>query len=353
MRVPDHYQLLGVHPSATMEQIKAAFRRQALKLHPDKNPEDDLEAAELFKQCNDAYTVLSDIKQRTSYDRSMQQLGLGELVGGLVGDLMGKRRKRKLDGRDVHYNVDLPLREAALGVTRRVSFSVMESCSDCGGSGAAPHGTRTCPDCKGQGEIKKRKGLLALPRPCARCGGQGLSIVDPCKGCSGVGTVERPREFMVRLPAGVVTGDVKIIEGQGEPGHGGGRPGDLQIKVKVLDHPLLSRERHDLRLELPVSFVDASLGGRVEVPTFTGRVQMEIPAGTSTGQTFRLRGRGVQRKDHEGDLLVRVVLETPVELSDEQRQQLRQFHSSCGPQNHPRRKAFDETINGESRNLDS
>ena len=339
MRVPDHYQVLGVHPSATMEQIKAAFRRQALKLHPDKNPDDE-QAAEQFKHCNDAYAVLSDVKRRSDYDHSLQQWGIQEIVGGFVDELLGKRRRRKVDGRDVRYNVELSFKEAALGISRRVSFLVMQTCDDCNGSGASPGGTRACPDCKGRGEVKRREGLLSMPRTCPRCGGGGRSIVTPCKVCSGVGTVESPREFMVRLPAGVATGDVKIIEGQGEPGQDGGRHGDLHIMVEVGEDPLFSRSGTDVRLELPLGIAEAALGGAVMVPTLEGRVQMEIPPGTQTGQTFRLKGRGIKKGGGRGDQLVKVLVETPVGLGEQQRGHLERFRDSCPDEVYPAQRAF-------------
>ena len=339
MGVPDHYQLLGVHPSATMEQIKAAFRRQALKLHPDKNPDDD-GAADQFKQCNDAYAVLSDPKKRTAYDHSFQQWGIQEIVGGFVDEIMGKRRRRKVDGRDVRYNVELSFKEAALGITKRVSFHVMQTCEECAGVGASPGGTCACPDCKGKGEVKRREGLLSMPRTCPRCGGQGRSIVAACKACSGVGTVERPREFMVRLPAAVTTGDVKIIEGQGEPGQDGGRPGDLHIMVEVRRDPLFTRVDNNVHLELPIGIAEAALGGSVMVPTLEGRVRMEIPPGTQTGQTFRIRQRGIKKGSERGDQLVRVVVETPVALDDEQRSLLERFRESRNEATYPMHREF-------------
>lgn len=338
MRVPDHYQILGVHPSATMEQIKAAFRRQALKLHPDKNPHDH--DAEQFKQCNDAYAVLHDVKKRTAYDRSLQQWGLQEIVGGFVDEIFGKRHRRKVDGRDVRYNVGLSFKEAALGITRRVHFAVMQTCEECDGVGASPGGTCACPDCKGKGEVKRREGLLSMPRSCPRCGGQGRSIVSPCKACSGVGTVERPREFMARLPAGVTTGDVKIIEGQGEPGQDGGRAGDLHIIVEVLRDLLFSRQGLDVHLEIPIGVAKAALGGSVMVPTLDGRIRMELPPGTQTGQTFRIRERGVKKGTDRGDQLVRVLLETPAALSDEQRQLMERFAQCCTEETYPLQRQF-------------
>ena len=345
MRVPDHYQLLGVHPSATMEQIKAAFRRQALKLHPDKNPEDD-STVDQFKQCNDAYAVLSDARKRTDYDHSLQQWGIQQILGGFVDEIFGKRRRRKVDGRDVRYNVEISFKEAALGISRRVSFNVMQTCEECAGLGASPGGTRACPDCKGRGEVKRREGLLSMPRTCPRCGGQGRSIVAPCKACSGVGTVERPREFMVRLPAGVTTGDVKIIEGQGEPGQDGGRPGDLHIMVEVRRDPLFTRVDDHVHLKLPIGIAEAALGGSVMVPTIEGRVRMEIPPGTQTGQTFRIRDRGVKKGPERGDQLVRVVLETPVALNDEQRTLLERFREIRTEATYPMHRDF---ANKESR----
>ena len=343
MKPPDHYQVLGVHPCATIEQIKAAYRRQALKHHPDKNP-DRPAAADQFKLCNDAYAALSSPKRRQEYDRKQARPGLPDLVGGLVDDLMGKRRRRRVPGREVRCSVTVSLSEAALGVRRRVAFTALHSCPKCAGGGAAPGGTQTCPACRGKGEVRDREGLLSLPHPCARCGGQGVSVSEPCKPCGGVGTVERPREYLVRLPPGVAAGDVKVIEGQGEPGLEGGPPGDLLIRVDVERDPLFRRDGVDLLLELPITIGQAALGGTIEVPTLQGLVKMKVPPGTQTGRTFRLRGQGVRRQDQPGDLLVTVAVETPVFLDQQQRELIEQLEAGCDDAMLPRRRRFQQAV---------
>jgi molecular chaperone DnaJ len=331
--------VLGVRPGVTVEQVKAAYRRQALRYHPDKNPGSE-EAAERFKLCNDAYSVLSDPQQRAAYDDRRLGWGVQEVVGSLVDELLGNRRRPKINGRDVRFNLELTFREAALGVSRPVKFTVAVPCGGCGGRGAAPGGIKPCPECHGKGERGGRAGLLARGRPCPHCGGQGISIVEACAECGGVGSQERLREFSVKLPAGVSDGDVKIIERQGEPGEGGGRAGDLHVIVRVRGDSLFLRNGSDVVLELPLSLSLAALGGVVEVPTLGGSVRMKVPAGTQTGRTFRLKGKGIPRGKGRGDQLVRVVVETPVELSDEQRRLLEQFEVSCGRAAYPLQDKF-------------
>ena len=338
----DHYQVLGVHPSATQEQLKAAYRRQALRYHPDKRP-DDAQAAELFKACNDAYDILSDVDRRAEYDRNswMEGKGARELVGSLVGDILGARRPRdRRDGRDVRARIALNLEEAALGVSRRISFTAPEVCGACGGNGAAPGGTKTCPECEGRGELRDRSRLLSLPQRCPRCGGQRAVIVDACKACGALGTVDRQREYMVRIPGGARSGDVKVVEGQGEPGRHGGKPGNLNVIVEVEEDPLFTVKGADLHLELPISLALAARGGAVEVPTVEGDVRMKIPPGTQSGRTFRLRRRGLSRGNARGDQLVKVLVETPVALGAEQMRLLDELAESLTPENEPRQAEF-------------
>ncbi len=347
----DHYQVLGVHPSATQEQLKAAYRRQALRYHPDKRP-DDAEAAELFKACNDAYDLLSDVDSRAEYDRSRWMEGKGprELVGSLVGDILGARKPRKRrDGRDVRARITLNLEEAALGVSRRIEFTAPEVCGACGGTGAAPGGTKTCPECEGRGEHRDRSRLLSLPQQCPRCGGQRAVIVAACKACGALGTVERQREYMVRIPGGARSGDVKVVEGQGEPGRHGGKPGDLNVIVEVEEDPLFTVKGADLLLEVPISIALATRGGAVEVPTVEGEVRMKIPPGTQSGRTFRLRHRGLSRGNARGDQLVKVVVETPVGLGAEQSGIMDELAKSLTADNEPRQREYRRKVKARSK----
>lgn len=333
-----YYQLLGVAPTASQEQIKAAYRRQALKYHPDKNP-DDQQAASRFRRCSEAYAVLSDQQRRALYDAQLQGgAGPGQVARELVDEVLGRRAGRKRGGQDIRVDLKLSFRDAARGGQHRVRFSATEPCSSCAGRGAAPGGTRVCPECEGKGDIKQR-GLFALPRPCPRCGGQGFVVRRQCRSCRGVGTVEVARTCDVTIPAGVGDGDVKYIEGQGERGVNGGRDGDLQIVVRVEPDPLFVQEGDDVVLELPVRYALLALGGVASVPTLDGEVRMRVPPGTQSGRVFRLRGQGLRRRDRRGDQLVRLMAETPLELTDEQRTALRAFDEACGPGSHPRAEA--------------
>lgn len=286
--------------------------------------------------------MLSEPARRLQYNSKLRGWGVQDVVGNLVGEVLGPRRRQKLkrSGRDVRCDLAVSFKEAALGVTRRVEFSVPVTCDRCSGSGAAPGGTRPCAKCGGGGEAKQRSGLLPRRRPCPYCGGQGVSIVDPCPDCHSVGLEERQREFMVKLPAGVNHGDVKVLAGQGEPGANGGSPGDLNVTVKVIKDPLLIKDGVDVLLDLPLDPATAALGGTVEVPTLRGEVKMKIPPGTQTGRTFRLKGRGIARQQGWGDQLVKVVLETPVDLSPDQRDLLKRFQQGSTEENYPRRRGF-------------
>lgn len=294
---------------------------------------------------SEAYAVLSNAERRGTYDegRAGRVQNLEHLAREILGDFLGKRRRRQ-DGGDVRFDLRISLREAAEGVGRRVTFQVPEPCGGCGGTGAAPGGSSPCPACLGKGEIKERPGFLSLARPCARCGGQGVAITKACGSCGGVGTVERERTYTVKLPPGVRDGDVKILDGEGEPGSGGGRPGDLHIVVHVVPHPFLMQEGNNVVLELPIRFALAALGGVVEVPTLSGQVRMKVPPGTQSGRIFRLAGKGLPGPGGRGDQLVEVVVETPTGLAGEAAERLRAFDRSCGTTTHPLMAAFAEKL---------
>ncbi|PID37971.1 MAG: molecular chaperone DnaJ [Deltaproteobacteria bacterium] len=330
----DHYQLLGVPPTATIEQIKAGYRRRALRLHPDKNP--DPEATARFQACSEAYNQLSNAERRQQYDAQlMAEAGPGELFGGLVSDLLGGRFKRKRAGRNLRQVLQLSLEEAAAGVSRRITVGVDDLCPACKGSGAARGGEGACADCDGRGDLP-RKGLLSLPQPCPGCGGQGRRVLIPCERCEGVGMLLVERRFDVSLPAGVRDGDLRVVPGQGQPGLHGGPPGDLHVVLHVEPHPLFLRRGHDIELELPVDIGTATLGGRVEVPTLDGVVWMQVPAGSQSGRVLRIRGKGISG----GDLHVRVMVETPLDLDVAQRQALARATDQLRPEQQPRQESY-------------
>jgi molecular chaperone DnaJ len=339
----DLYEVLGVHSNATVEQIKAAYRRKALQHHPDKNG-GSAAAAEQFKRCNDAYTVLSDLQRRARYDREQPGRGAAQIAREIIEDLLGARSRRRRDGRDLRYTLEISFAQAALGSERRISFLMLEDCTACGGVGAAPAGTQPCPACNGRGELREKIGPLPLPQRCPRCGGQGIAITRACEQCGGVGARERVREYDVRLHAGIKDGEVKIVRGEGEPGRGGGAVGDLHVLVRVAPHPLLTPDGYDLRLRAAVSLTLVALGGELEVPTLEGRARMKVPAGTASGRTFRLPGKGLPHAEGRGDLLVELEVETPVVSDGTQRQVLEDLERRSIGEVLPRRWAYRQTL---------
>lgn len=334
----DHYHILGVSETAGVEQIKAAYRRKALRLHPDKNPE-SLDAEERFKRCSEAYAVLSDPERRWSYDVNRKSnASAAEIVGDLLGEFVKSIRKRPRRGRDLRFDLALDFAEGARGVKRRISYTVVDDCRKCNATGAAPGGHKTCRDCDGRGDSKlSPHGLLPLRRPCSYCGGQGLRVAVACDACNGVGKVELRRQFVVSIESGARDGELKVVRGQGDPGANGGQAGDLKLTIKVAKHPLLRRDRADIRLDLPLSYATAALGGRIEVPTLDGRVRMTIPAGTQSGRTFRLRGKGILLSGAKGlgDQLVHIHVETPTQLKPAQTECLRHFADALEGRNEP------------------
>ncbi|MGA1371100.1 MAG: molecular chaperone DnaJ [Pseudomonadales bacterium] len=343
----DYYEVLGVEREADAAEIKKAYRRLAMKFHPDRNPEDE-SAAEKFKEASEAYEVLSNEEQRAAYDRfghaGLSGAGAGagqgfaggsfsDIFGDVFGDIFGGGRGRGgvQRGADLRYGLELDLEQAVSGDTVEIRVPVLAACGDCDGSGAKP-GTRpsTCTDCGGAGQIRVAQGFFSLQQTCPRCRGAGKMITDPCGTCAGRGRVEKRKTLSVKIPAGVDTGDRIRLAGEGEAGVMGGPPGDLYVQIEVREHAIFARDGRNLFCEVPINFVDAALGGELEVPTLNGRVKLKIPAETQTGKLFRLRGKGVTpvRGGGVGDLLCKVVVETPVNLSERQRALLREFQES-------------------------
>ncbi len=340
----DYYEVLGVARDASPEEIKRAYRRLAVKYHPDRNP-DDPEAEERFKEAAEAYAVLSDPEKRAAYDRyGHAGLGdqpfadvspdifmdfadiLGEMFG--LGDMFGFRTRRASgprprQGRDMVFTLHLTLEEAATGVERTLRIPRRETCGECGGSGVAPGSAPvTCPACGGRGRVAYRRGFLTVAQTCPQCHGQGRVVRDPCRACRGIGLVEREATLRVRVPPGVDTGVRLRFSGEGEGGRHGGRSGDLYVEVVVEEHDLFVREGADLHLTVPVSAFQAMLGDRLEIPTVSGEtVTLEIPAGAQPGDELRLKGRGMPRLDGRGrgDLVVHLKVVIPRRLTAEQR----------------------------------
>ena len=344
----DYYEVLGVDRGASSEDLKKAYRRLAMKFHPDRQSTDP-KAEEKFKEASEAYEILNDEEKRAAYDRfghagvdpnqggaSGFEGSFSDIFGDVFGDIFGGSRGRSdgvSRGSDLRYNLNLTLEQAVGGDTIEIKIPVMTACADCDGTGCAPGSSpTTCPDCNGTGQIRVSQGFFSLQQTCPRCRGQGRTITDPCRSCGGSGRVEKSKTLSVKVPAGVDNGDRIRLTGEGEAGLRGGPPGDLYVQVEVKDHPIFVRDGRHLYCEVPISFPDAALGGQMEVPTLDGRVNLKIPKETQTGKVFRLRGKGVTqvRGGGVGDLLCKVQIETPVELTQQQKELLEKFKQSLG-----------------------
>ena len=353
----DYYETLGVDRQSTEVEIKAAYRKLALKFHPDRNP-GDREAEERFKEVSSAYAVLSDGDQRARYDRFGPIEGVvpfgaaadiasaTEFFDAIFGDLFGLGRRRGTAGRDLRYSLELDFEEAALGCEKTINFERAEDCPDCRGSGAegGAAGLSRCDRCGGEGVIRKKVGFLSSRRECLACGGTGEVPRVRCKTCEGAGLVDRQRQYRIRIPPASTGGTNQRVPKEGSPGRRGGPAGDLHIITRVRPHSIYSREGDVLAIEVPVSFVEASLGAEVDVPVLDGAVRMRIPAGTQSGSVFRLRGKGfpLATGAPRGDAHVRVVVETPVTVPAEAARLLETVGALLPDETLPRRRAFQE-----------
>ena len=364
----DYYEILGINRDASEAELKKAYRRLAMKYHPDRNPDDE-NAEEKFKEATEAYEVLADGEKRQVYDQyghaGVEANGMGGMGAGfgassfsdifsdVFGDIFGGGgggRSSVQRGSDLRYTLELTLEQAVRGDTLEIRVPVVVECDDCNGSGAKK-GTSptTCTDCGGHGQVRVSQGFFSLQQTCPRCRGTGQIIRDPCLSCGGAGRVERRKTLSVKVPAGVDTGDRIRLAGEGEAGYGGGPPGDLYVQIGVREHEIFTRDGPNLYCEVPISFIDAALGGDLEVPTLTGRVKLKVPPETQTGRLFRLRGQGVKpvRGGQTGDLMCRVVLETPVKLSASQKELLEKLRDSLtegGEKHAPKRSSWFEGV---------
>lgn len=363
----DLYEILGVAKDASAEDIKKAYRKLAMKHHPDRNP-DDKAAEEKFKEVQAAYEVLSDDQKRAAYDRFGHagvdpSMGAGaggfggggpsfsDIFGDVFGDIFGgggRGRGGPQRGADMRYTLDIDLEDAVKGTKVQIKVPKLEGCETCNGSGAKKGSApTTCGTCGGHGQVRMQQGFFTLQQTCPACRGSGKQIKDPCPDCRGQGRVQKQKTLSVSIPAGVDTGDRIRLAGEGEAGPMGGPPGDLYVQVQVAAHEFFSRDGNDLHCEVPISFVDAALGGELEVPTMDGRVKLKIPPETQTGKLFRVRGKGVPsvRGHGQGDLICQVVVETPVKLSSKQKDLLRAFQDSLkGADNSPRRENWFDSV---------
>jgi molecular chaperone DnaJ len=361
----DYYQVLDVPRTATEADIKKAYRRLAMKLHPDRNP-DDHETTDKFKEVKEAYEILTDAQKRAAYDQfghagvdGMRGPGggqgfdprdaFGDIFGDVFGDIFGAGRRGRSQvyrGADLRYELELSLEQAVFGDTVNVDFATLAECGECSGSGSAkgakPAG---CDTCKGAGQVRMQQGFFTVQQACPRCNGRGQVITDPCGSCRGQGRVRKQKTLSVKVPAGVDSGDRIRLSGEGEAGRNGGPAGDLYVEVRVLDHPIFERDGAHLSCEVPVSFATATLGGSIEVPTLGGNATIKVPAETQSGRVFRLRDKGIRpvRGGATGDLFCRVVVETPVHLTREQKDLLKKFDETMrkdAKRHHPREESW-------------
>lgn len=345
----DYYEVLGVSKGEDGKEIKKAYRKVAMKYHPDRNP-DDPDADEKFKEATEAYEVLMDGEKRAAYDQyghagvdpNMGGGGFGggnfsDIFGDVFGDIFGGggggRRGGPQRGADLRYTLDISLEDAVRGTTVEIRVPSLSACEPCDGSGAKKGSTPiNCSTCGGVGQVRMQQGFFQVQQTCPACHGRGKTISDPCNECHGQGRVEKVKTLSVKVPPGVDTGDRIRLSGEGEAGPESGPPGDLFVQMSVKQHPIFERDGKNLYCEVPITFVDAALGGELEVPTLDGRVKLKIPLETQTGKLFRLRGKGVKpvRGGNVGDLLCRAVVETPVKLNKDQKELLEQLRESLG-----------------------
>jgi molecular chaperone DnaJ len=361
----DYYEVLGVNKDASEEDVKKAYRKLAMKWHPDRNP-DNPKAEEHFKEAKEAYEMLSDSQKRAAYDQfghagvdPSAAAGAGAGFGGfadafgdIFGDIFGGGRGRSsvYRGADLRYNLEITLEDAARGTETRIRIPAMEECGTCHGSGAKP-GTSptTCPQCQGHGQVRMQQGFFSIQQTCPRCHGSGKIVASPCATCGGAGRIRQHKILSVKIPAGVDEGDRIRLSGEGEAGVNGGPPGDLYVVMHLKPHAVFTRDHNDLHCEMPVSYTAAALGGEIEIPTLDGYAKIKIPAGTQTGQMFRLRGKGIKgvRSSGHGDLICHVVVETPVNLTARQKELLAELEAinlKDGGRHNPRAKSWMEKV---------
>jgi molecular chaperone DnaJ len=364
----DYYEVLGVDRHAAEEEIKKAYRKLAIKHHPDKNPGDKA-AEEKFKEIGEAYDVLADPQKRAAYDRfghaafdARTRAGAGgfhdpfeifrEVFGGsgesIFESFFGMEREdptRPQKGEDLRYDMELSLEEAARGCEREVTLHRLEACKSCSGSGAEEGAKlRTCSTCGGHGQVVVARGFISIRQACPRCEGAGRVIDKPCRSCQGSGLREQPAKVKIRIPPGVDTGTRLRSVGNGEAGKRGGPHGDLYVFLRVKPHEIFQREGDDLLCEVPISFIQAALGAEIDVPTLNGKAQIRVPAGTQNGTLFRLKGRGLANLQgyDAGDLHVRIAVEVPTRLNAEQKAKLHEFAALCGAEANPMAQGFFE-----------
>ena len=362
----DYYEILGVNKDASDDEIKKAYRKLAMKFHPDRNP-DNPKAEEHFKEAKEAYEMLSDASKRSAYDQYGhagvdQQAGMGgaggfgggfaDAFGDIFGDIFGGAgggrggRSNVYRGADLRYNLEISLEDAARGSETKIRIPTMAECDTCHGSGAkAGSKPETCPTCAGHGQVRMQQGFFSIQQACPKCHGSGKVIAHPCPTCQGSGRVKQYKTLAVKIPSGVDEGDRIRLSGEGEAGVNGGPPGDLYVVIQIKPHSVFQRDHNDLHCEMPISFTTAALGGEIEIPTLDGHAKIKIPAETQSGKVFRLRGKGIKgvRSNAHGDLMCHMVVETPVSLTERQKELLRELdvlNEQDGARHNPRTKSW-------------
>jgi molecular chaperone DnaJ len=359
----DYYELLGVTKTASDQELKTAYRKLAMQFHPDRNPNNP-EAEAKFKECSEAYSVLTDVEKRAAYDRyghaafsgggggnpfqggGFSGFSGGQDMGDIFGDIFGemfnmggnRRQSRVQRGRDLRYDMSLEFTEAVFGVEKEINIRRAETCEDCSGTGAA-HGRQpaTCPQCKGSGQMRFQQGFFAVARTCSQCNGTGTIVTDPCRTCSGQTTIEREHKLLVKVPAGVEQ-DTRIrYQGEGESGRFGGPSGDLYVVLSVKKHKFFERDGDDLHCVMPISFPQAALGTELEIETLEGPETIRVPEGVQSGKEFRLRGKGVPHLNErgKGDLIVEIRVATPSKMTRQQRELMKQLSETMVVENEP------------------
>ncbi len=345
----DFYEVLGINRDASEEEIKKAYRKLAMKFHPDRNP-DNPKAEDQFKEAKEAYEILSDSQKRAAYDQyghagvdpqagfgGAGGAGFGDAFSDIFGDIFGQSRGGGGSGRsnvyrgaDLRYNLEISLEDAARGSETKIRIPTMDECESCDGSGAKK-GTeaKTCPTCNGHGQVRMQQGFFSIQQSCPKCHGTGRYIPTPCPSCHGAGRIKSHKTLSIKIPSGIDEGDRIRLSGEGEHGVNGGPSGDLYVQIHLKEHGVFTRDHDDLHCEMPVSFTIAALGGEIEIPTLDGVARLKIPAETQSGKVFRLRGKGIKgiRSVGRGDLMCHVVVETPINLTNKQKDLLREFET--------------------------
>ena len=365
MAKKDYYDVLGVERGADEKAIKRAYKKLAMQYHPDRTKGDKAKE-EKFKEIQEAYEILGDKEKRAAYDQyghaAFEQGGMGgggfgggfsgadfgDIFGDMFGDIFGgggRSRQRVVRGEDLRYDIQITLEEAVKGTTKDIQINTLAHCDSCDGTGAEKGSkVETCPSCHGSGRIRRQQGFFVTEAVCPTCHGSGKKIEKPCKTCHGEGRVHKKKNLSVKIPAGVDTGNQLRLSGEGAAGENGAPAGDLYVVIHVKEHHIFERDGNNLYCEVPISFSMAALGGEIEVPTLDGKVKLKIPAETQTGKLFRMRGKGVSstRSGYEGDLICRVVIETPVNLNKEQKELLEKLEESLkGQKSHsPKSSSF-------------